>query len=353
MLAAGAWLQADTSRGAVLPTGVETATRSWFEHRPATGPLIPGRVDTMLAAARRMRPLSSLLVWHRGDVVVEEYFRGARADRAVNLKSVSKTLLSPLVDVAIRDSLIPGADVPLRELLPELYDRLDGSDAYDPRKDDITLQHLLDMSSGLQSTSFGNYGSWVASGNWAWDQLRRPMECRPGRCYHYSTGSTHLLGIALARAAGRDLRSFANEALYAQLGIRLSPWDRDPQGNFLGGNNMSLRPRELLSLGVLYASGGVHDGEQLVSPDWIEESWRPKFRSPWNGQGYGNLWWTARWAGETAHSAWGYGGQFLVVVPRLDLVIVATSSLNRTERGHTRRMRAFFDRYAIPAFQPF
>jgi len=316
------------------------------------GPLDPTRLDSLLARAAGMRPLSSLLVWHRGELVVEQYYRGMTVNRSVNLKSVSKTLLSPLVGIALRDSLFMSVEQPIRELLPEYYSRLDASSADDPRKDDIRLRHLLDMSSGLQTTSFGNYGGWVASSDWGWDQLRRPLECLPGRCFEYTTGGTHLIGIALAKAADTDLRRYARRVLFDPLGIELPGWDRDPQGNYLGGNNMALRPRDLLSIGVLYLDGGRIDGRQLVPEEWIEESWKPRFRSPWNGHRYGHLWWSDSWGEETARFAWGYGGQYLVIVPRRDLVIVATSALDRRERGHTRDMRRFFDRYAIPAFRP-
>lgn len=319
---------------------------------PGAGPLDHVRLDSMLARAERIRPLSSLLVWHRGEMVVERYFRGTRPDQTVNVKSASKSLLSALVGVALRDSLIESVDVPLRELLPELYARLDGSTADDPRKDDIRLRNLLDMSSGLETTSFHNYGQWAASPDWGWDQLRRPMECDPGRCYQYSTGVTHLLGIAIAETAGRDLRSYAADVLFEPMDIDLPAWDRSPRGYYLGGNNMALRPRDLLKFGILYLSDGRWDGRQLLPPEWIETSWQPRFRSPWNGMGYGHLWWVSEWGGEQAYSAWGYGGQFLVVVPRLELAVVATSSLARRERGHNRRMRAFFDEEIIPAFQP-
>lgn len=318
---------------------------------PADGPLDPARADSMLAVADRIEPLSSLIVWHRGDVVVERYYGGMRADRAVNVKSVSKTLLSPLVGIALRDSLFPDLDVRVRELLPDLYARLDGSAADDPRKDEIRLRDLLDMSTGLETTSFRNYGAWASSRDWGWDQLRRPMECAPGDCYQYSTGVSHLLGIALAEAAGRDLRSYASDVLFEPLDIALPGWDRSPRGYYLGGNNMSLRPRDLLKVGILYLQGGTWEGTALLPPEWIDRSLQPRFRSPWNGMGYGHLWWASDWGGEEVFSAWGYGGQFLVIVPRLDLAVVATSSLARSERGHNRRMRRFFDRYVIPAYQ--
>jgi len=346
--AAGPGEHTGTSASTTRPVAAETRPVL----PPADGPLERARLDSMLQAAERLRPLSSLLVWHRGELVAERYYGGMRADRTVNVKSVSKTLLNPLVGIAIRDGMIDGVDTPLRRLLPDLYARLDRSAADDPRKDDIRLRDLLDMGSGLETTSFGNYGAWVASSDWGWDQLRRPMECEPGDCYQYSTGVTHLLGMAIAEATGRDLRSYAQEVLFEPLDIPLPAWDRGPQGYYLGGNNMSMRPRDLLKIGVLYLDLGRYDGRQLLPETWIEQSWRPVFRSPWNGMGYGHLWWASDWGGEVVHSAWGYGGQFLVVVPRLDLAVVATSSLARTERGHNRRMRHFFDRYVIPAFQP-
>lgn len=319
---------------------------------PADGPLDPDRLASMLAEAELIAPLSSLLAWHRGDLVVERYYGGMRADRTTNLKSASKTLLSPLVGIALRDSLIENIDVPLRQLLPDLYARLDGSAADDPRKDAIRLRDLLDMSSGLETTSFRNYGEWATSPDWGWDQLRRPMECDPGRCYQYSTGVTHLLGIVLADAAERDLRSWAHEVLFEPLDIVLPAWDRSPRGYYLGGNNMAMRPRDLLKIGILYLNDGTWEGRRLLPPGWVDASWKARFQSPWNGMGYGHLWWASDWGGEQAFSAWGYGGQFLVVVPRLDLAVVATSLLDRGERGHNRRMRRFFDRHVIPAFQP-
>lgn len=306
------------------------------------------RLERMLAQAEGLDPLSSLVVARNGEILVERYYRGMTAQRTVNVKSVSKTMLSPLVGIAIRDGLLEGPDQRLSELLPEYYDRLGQADGVGA-KDQLTVHHLLSMTTGVQSTSFRNYGAWVSSSDWVWDALRRPMVCAPG-CFEYSTGNTHMLAVILSRQAGRDLRSYAREVLFAELGISLAGWDRDPQGYYLGGNNMSFRPVDLLAFGQLFLDGGRHDGRQLVPRAWIEASWKPVATSPWNGHRYGYLWWTERWGDRTAHFAWGYGGQYVVVVPALDLVIVATSSLQRRQRGHTRRMRRFMDQYVVPAF---
>jgi CubicO group peptidase (beta-lactamase class C family) len=310
----------------------------------------PARLDRMLAEAENLPGLTSLLISRRDSQVVERYWRGATRDRAVNIKSASKTLLSPLVGIAIRDGLLDDVDQPLSELLPDYFERLRARDDWDPRKEEIRLRHLLTMQTGLESTSFGNYGAWVSSADWAWDQLRRPMVCDPGACHAYSTGTTHLLSVILTRRSGRSLRRYMLDELLAPMGIPLGEWDRDPQGIYLGGNNLPLRPQDLLKLGELFEDRGWFEGRPLVPESWIEESWRPRGTSPWNRHRFGYLWWTETWGGRTARFAWGYGGQFMIVVPELELVVVATSSLAGGERGSSRRVRRFMDRWVVPAF---
>ena len=349
LLAAGALLIAG---GPELAHAQARAADSTFVGPPRPPLFDAARLDRMLAQAESIPGLASLLVRRHDSLVVERYWRGMRPDRAVNVKSVSKTLLSPMVGIALRDGLLDGLDQPLAELLPDYYERLRARDEWDPRKDRITLRHLLTMRTGLESTSFGNYGAWVSSADWAWDQLRRPMICDPGDCHAYSTGSTHLLSVLLTRASGRSLRRYLLDELLGPMGIPLGEWDRDPQGRYLGGNNVPLRPRDLLELGQLFADRGRWEDRQLVPAEWIEEAWAPRGRSPWNGQGFGYLWWTDTWGGETAHFAWGYGGQYMAIVPRLGLVFVATSSLDGRTRGSSRRLRRFFDAYLVPAFRP-
>jgi CubicO group peptidase (beta-lactamase class C family) len=337
------------------PASLETTSAdSLTESRvgPPPPPLFHAdRMERMLSQAEGMTALTSLIVARRDSVLVENYYRGLRPSQTINVKSVSKTLLSPMVGIALRDGLLDGVDQPLTELLPDYYEILAQRGSLDPRKTEIELRHILSMRTGIETASFGNYGAWVASPDWAYDQLRRPMVCDPGECHEYSTGNTHLLSVILTRRSGKSLRRYMLDELFRPMGIGLGEWDRDPQGRYLGGNNMSLRPRDMLKFGQLYANGGRFEDQQLVPEDWITASWQPTGSSPWNGHGYGYLWWMRRWGGERAYFAWGYGGQFIVVVPRLDLVIVATSSLRARERGHTRRMWRFFDRYAVPAFK--
>ena len=218
-----------------------------------------------------------------------------------------------------------------------------------PQWNEVTLHNLLSMTTGVRGTSFGRYGRWIASPDWVAGALDRPGRCEPGDCWEYSTGNSHLMGVILARASGMDLREYASAALFDQLGISLRPWDRDPQGNFLGGNNMALRPRDLLTFGELYLNQGIHEGQQLVPSVWIRRSWQQYAVSPWNGHSHGYFWWSRDVDGTRINFAWGYGGQYVIVIPGKEAVVVLTSSLARsTPRGHNRRVLDFFRSSIMP-----
>ena len=343
-------------RRALLPligAALAAAAGLYLLTRPRPLPLAPAidarlvTLDSVLVRAAEMPYLTSLLITMHGERVVEQYYRGMSPERAVNVKSISKTLLSPLVGIAIRDGYLRGADQPLAELLrPPL------APPFNDGRERITLAHLLTMTSGLEGTSFDNYGEWVGSRNWVRSALERPLVCEPGDCWGYSTGNTHLLSAALTRATGRSTLAYARAALFDPLGIPLAPWDKDPQGIYLGGNNMRLRPRDLAAIGQLYLDGGRAGGRQLVPEEWVAASWRPQVTSPWNGYDYGYLWWSRELGGERVHFAWGYGGQFLFVVPGLDATVVLTSSLDdRRESGHNRAVHRFVGGYVIPVLR--
>lgn len=303
-------------------------------------------IDALLEQGEDLSPLNSLIISHKGEVLGERYYRGMKADKTVNMKSVSKTLLSPLVGIAIRDGLLEGPDQKLSELLPDYFEEID-----DAHREGIALHHVMSMTTGLEGTSFGNYGKWVASKDWVQFALDRPIECKPAACMTYSTGNTHLLSVILSKASGKDLRSYGREVFFGKLGIPLYKWDQDPQGYYLGGNNMALRPRDMLRFGEVYLNRGRYEDEQLVPASWIDQSWKMLTVSPYNGHQYGYLWWSREFGGERTYFAWGYGGQYIFIVPQLELVVVMTSSLTNRPRGgdHNRIVQAFLADDIIPA----
>ncbi|SDG35764.1 serine hydrolase domain-containing protein [Alloyangia pacifica] len=269
------------------------------------------------ARAEALDQLHALLVWKDGAPVVEEAFGGPGLDRVANVKSVSKTLVALLTGIAIDAGHIPGVDA---RILPML-----GRGATGDSRDDLTVGDLLSMRGGLVRTSGGSYGAWVASSDWVDSALRPDPQSEPGGRFIYSTGGWHVLGAALSEATGDSLLSLARRGLGDPLGIEFAPWVRDPQGRYLGGNDMAVTPRGLLRIGEMVRRGGTWDGRQVVPERWLQTSWQPRARSPFSGDQYGYGWFLTRFDGAQAAYARGYGGQMLVVVPEREMVIAITS----------------------------
>ena len=298
-----------------------------------------------------LRKLRSFIVAWRGDIVAERYYHGAKAGTPANIKSASKSVISALVGIAIARGDIRGVDQTIGELLASEARNLDSA------KRAITIQDLLTMRAGLQSTSFENYGAWVTSANWVRDALRRPMEATAGDRgpMIYSTGNTHLLSAILTRATGMSTHAYADRHLFRLLGIRLREWPRDPQGIYSGGNDMRLTPREMLRFGELYRAGGAatigDSSRQVVSRAWIDSSWVRRTTSPWNGNGYGYGWWITQLSGYDTFFAWGYGGQYIFIIPILETTIVMSSDpeARSGEDGHRGALFDLILRNVIPA----
>jgi CubicO group peptidase (beta-lactamase class C family) len=281
----------------------------------------PATFDTLLDQAESLEPLETVIVSRNGEIVAERGYRGNSVTDSTNIKSASKSIVSALVGIAIDRGVLEGPD---QKIAPLLADDL--PDDADPRVRDITIGHLLSMQAGLGRTSGGNYGRWVSSGNWVRAALAMPFDDEPGGRMLYSTGSTHLLSAILTRATGRSTLELSRDWLGPLDGFRIGSWERDPQGIYLGGNQMAMTPRSLAAFGELYRNGGeTPDGERLVSAEWIETSWQPRTNSRFNGDGYGYGWFLREIAGADVVYGWGYGGQMLYIVPELDLTVVMTS----------------------------
>ncbi len=313
-----------------VPPPNDDWTGDWQVVRADQAGLDGERLERAVEGIGDLEGVRAVLVARHDRLVAERYFRGYAGRRPHNMKSASKSVLSALAGLAVDNGVLE-LDQPIAELLPEAA----GLD--DPGKQKITVRHLLTMTSGLESTSFGNYGSWVASRNWVRAALERPLQAAPGARFAYSTGGTHLLSATLARAAGRSTHDFAREHLFAPLGIRHSAWSRDRQGIHVGGNNLSLLPRDMLKFGQLYLNRGRWAGEQLLPWQWVDESTRPGLAGP-RGRGriyggYGYLWWLRGPRERGAYIASGYGGQYIYVSPAEDLVVVIISTEVSKRRG--------------------
>ena len=290
-------------------------------------------ISGLLDNAEALEPLETVIVSVDGEVVAERGYDGADVDDPTNIKSASKSVVSALVGIAIDRELIAGVDQKIGDFLGASF-----PEDPDPRLSEISVGQLLSMQAGLAPTSGANYGRWVASGNWVRSALAQDFQTDPGGSMLYSTGSTHLLSAILTEAGGESTLKLATDWFAPVDAFDIADWERDPQGIYLGGNQMAMSPRSLLAFGEVYRTGGLApDGTRILSEEWIAESWTPRTSSRFTGDGYGYGWFLREMAGEDVRYAWGYGGQMLYIVPALDLTVVMTSDENAPSAGNGHR----------------
>jgi CubicO group peptidase (beta-lactamase class C family) len=298
-------------------------------------------LDPAVKAAGELPRLYSLLVSQRGTILLERYFNGRRATTPANVKSVSKSVIAALVGIAADRKLLSLTDS-IAKYFP---------DVREPAKRAITVEDLLTMRSGLESTSSRNYGAWVQSSNWVRHALAKPLVASPGTQMIYSTGNSHILSAILTKATGTSTWQFAQESLAKPLGFSLAPWARDRQGIYFGGNEMVMTPRQMLAFGEMYRNGGQVNGRRILSMEFIEDTFEPRGRSRISGREYGYGWWIREMAGRRAYYAWGFGGQYIVLVPSLDLTVVSTSAATVSEdrRDHRRTVDEIIEQLIVGA----
>jgi len=303
------------------------------------------RFARSLAAARELGQLHSLCIAQNGQTVLAEAIRGPSPDRAVNVKSVSKTLVASLTGAVIGSGALSGPEARLGEVAPGLI-----PSGADPRVADLTVADLLTMQTGLERTSGPNYGAWVSSRDWVADALARPMVGRPGSGMLYSTGSYHILGALLSEVTGDSLLTLARRHIGEPLGVRIDGWTRDPQGRYMGGNNMALSPRAMLAFGEAFRRGGMGPEGRLVPEDWVAASWQPRTRSVFSGDDYGYGWFLFQAAGTRVAYARGYGGQMIYVLPDHALTVAITSDESQPARseGHAGALKRLLTEVIVP-----
>lgn len=292
--------------------------------------------------------IQSLMIEKDNELVYQEFRNGINRNTTTNIKSASKSILSLLVGIAVEEGYLDGVDQTIGEFFPEYFEQNP-----DSAKESLTIRNLLTMRTGLETTSFHNYGRWVLSDNWVTYALSQPFEEEPGGRMVYSTGTSHLLSVVLTKATGMNTRSFAEQYLFDPLNIRVGGWDRDPQGYYMGGNNLAISPLALLKIGSLMLNMGMYNGEQIVPTSWISDATEIYTHSNFNDYDFGYLWWRKQVGKKEVIFAWGNGGQYIMIVPELDSVISITSDVERSSssRRYQRQIFTFLEREIIPFLQ--
>ena len=304
--------------------------------------------ENVFSQARAFNQCHALAIKQGNAAIVSRVFRGPSLDRFVPVKSVSKTIVAALTGAALERGEIPSLDATLADVAPQLIPK-----TADPRVKLITIEHLVTMQAGLERTSGANYGGWISSANWVSDALVRPVVAQPGSRMLYSTGTFHVLGAVLSEVSGQNLLDLARTRLGRPLGIEFPAWTRDPQGRYLGGNEMAMRPLDMIKFGQLYLQGGMSEDKRILSRTWVERSLTPMTRSPFSGLAYGYGWFLGRSGGNDYALARGYGGQVICIVPSLDLVAAITSDPTRPARsgGYFGDLTTLIERHIIPTAQ--
>jgi len=321
-------------RRSLLLLGAGLFSRAAWAQENATA------VERVLAAAARLRPLKTVAIAHRGQLLAQRGYGKNSVAAHTNIKSASKSVISALVGIAIDKKVLSGVDQNIAPLLEK-----DLPTNPDPRLGQITIGNLLSMQAGLARTSGPNYGRWVASRNWVKAALAEPFVEEPGGPMLYSTGSSHLLSAILTRVTGRSTLELARDWLGPAEGFSIASWDRDPQGIYFGGNQMAMSTTSLLAFGELYRRGGkTAAGRPLISAEWIAQSWTPRTASRFTGDAYGYGWFLREMAGFKVAYAWGFGGQMLYVTPDAQVTCAMTSddSAPAGRTGHRDDLHVLF-----------
>jgi CubicO group peptidase (beta-lactamase class C family) len=290
--------------------------------------------------------IEALVVVRNGSVVLDAtvFPFSITPDARHRLFSCTKSVVSILIGIAIDEGYIEGVDQPILSFFPEIFVA-----NLDTRKEAMTLEHLLTMTAGLNCRDSylyrwdGLQQMW-ASPDWVQFMLDLPMAGEPGSYFEYCNGGSFLLSAILQEATGVNALQFAKEHLFKPLGITDVQWPSNPRGISIGYSDLELLPEDMAKIGYLYLNDGVWDGEQIVPSAWVQASTR-KYISATLQEGYGYQWWIDV---SGVYMALGYGGQYIIVAPEEDLVVVFVSDLAEADFYVPDQ---FLHRYILPSIK--
>ena len=306
----------------------------WEVSTPEAQGLDPMLVAELYYNAAELETLYSLLVVKNSYLIAEDYFNEGSVDQKDRLQSVTKSYTSALVGIALEQGYLSSVDQKMLDFFPEV-----ASQITDPRKEQITIRELLQMRAGYP---------WEETDPALWDGLLSghypplieefPLIADPGTEFHYSNLCSNWLGIIVDRATGRNLKSYAEENLFLPLGVEAGEWGTDAEGHNNGAADLHLTARDAAKFGLLYLNDGEYEGNQVVPADWVHDSLQrysedinltggfpPNWGLSFRDIEYGYQWWSARVGEHRFDYAAGHGGQLIVLLDELEIVVVTTS----------------------------
>lgn len=305
----------------------------WSVSTPAEAGLDPAVLAELYFDAVKLENLWGLLVIKDGKLIAEDYFHQGAIDQLSTRHSVTKSVVSALYGIARNKGCMPDLDRKMIEFFPEQAALIK-----DPRKRDIDIRQMLQMRSGYPTEflSAELNDALFYSKNWQWAPylVDFPLVDAPGTNFQYSNLSSDMLAVMLAQSCDTDLLPFAQNHLFDPINARIAKWSPGPDGYRMGWGEIQMTARDMAKFGLTFLDDGQYDGKQVVPADWVDESLQIYSRDPWitpkigrylHEIGYGYLWWSARAGEHRFDFAWGHGGQLIVLLDDLDMVIVTTA----------------------------
>ncbi len=271
----------------------------------------------MIGTLENKGTIHSIVIVRNNRIILEYYKYPYNQSTVFNVKSVTKSIESTLVGIALREGKLKGLDQKVAGFFPE-YVALD-----DSAKQGITIKDLLTMRSGLDVDDEDIWSAIRSGDNWIRDIWERPMRGSPGAKFNYSSADSHLMGAALARATGKSMVEYADEHIFKPLGFEGVQWSTDPSGYNVGGHELFIRPIDMAKFGVLCLANGRWGEKELIPAEWLHESVSTQVQNVQGPFGYGYWWWIEP---EVSFNARGWGGQQIAVFPNLNMVVAITSS---------------------------
>ncbi len=298
---------------------------NWPESTPEEQGIDGQLISQAFLQAGQLPFINGIVIIRNGFLVAEYYYNGYNKDDYHNIRSVSKSFLSALFGIAIEKKYIPNLDKKIMDYFPEYDDA-----GIDSRFYQVDVLDLLTMHAGID-TDHNNYGVIFNSSDWIETTLDQTLISFPSDEFHYTTAGTHLLSAILTKSTGMSSYDFAQKYLFEPLVISLGKWEKGPKGYYIGGNNMHTSPRNMAKLGYLYLNNGRLNDREIVTGNWVEESIKDRLSrdnmtwGPLTDMGYGYLWWLGTISGYPAFIAIGHGGQFIISIPELQMIVATVS----------------------------
>ncbi len=314
--------------GSALADETPWPTKAWQVSTPEEQGMDSASLARLVETVGTYRQDSLMIIRH-GKIVAEAYYAPYIAGISHDLRSVTKSVVGTLTAIQLRNGSLDSVDHPVVDLFSDK--RIEN---LDDRKKAITVQSLLDMTSGIEwveklYTPDETIMKMYQSPDRVAFVLNQPMAGAPGANFYYNGGNPYLLSALINKKSGQNALDFAKKELFEPLGIKSAKWGSvDAQGITDGEAGLFLSPHDMARIGYLYLQNGIWDGKQIIPAEWVERTKAGEVTATF-GFHYSNLWWSYPEKG--AYMARGRHSQLILVLPKLDIVAVMTGVLRDTE----------------------